>query len=548
MKKIRRFVAIVMTALLVISSIPNSYVFGIANRVEAATLTGETNADKVYNYFRNRGYTNIAAAAIVGNIIGEAGGGLNFNLHAVESTKTNPGEGVGMIQWSFSRKTNFMRYCNSRGTPWYNSSLETQILFLEKELNGDYGKQWVFSPSYSSTLYRYNITLATFKRLNDLEKATGAFCCCFERPLERNVRSSFSVRFNWAQTVLQRNGGNTSGTTSTPSVPHNPVGYLEEVEGGNGTIRVKGWALDYDNLNAALNVHVYVGGPKGGTQYAATNGDVIANQSRPDVPKNLGSSVGEYHGFDYTFKVNATGTYPVYVYAINVGAKDTADCNSLLTLAPKIVTIKAAEQVCSTPDVSFSDIAGGKQLKITAASGETIHYAVNKDGAENSGTASGSYTTTFTEKGNYTVSAYSSKAGCKNSGKTTKQVTVSAVETPAITQSVTGDGVVLSMQSKTDGATIYYTTSGNTPTVSSNKFTGAVTVNSEKTIKAIAVKAGYVNSEISETKVKLSVPDSPQNFALTSESKIAVGDNATVKWDAMPSAASYTVTVYKDNK
>ena len=47
MKKIRRFVAIVMTALLVISSIPNSYVFGIANRVEAATLTGETNADKV---------------------------------------------------------------------------------------------------------------------------------------------------------------------------------------------------------------------------------------------------------------------------------------------------------------------------------------------------------------------------------------------------------------------------------------------------------------------------------------------------------------------
>lgn len=104
------------------------------------------------------------------------------------------------------------------------------------------------------------------------------------------------------------------------------------------------------------------------------------------------------------------------------------------------------------------------------------------------------------------------------------------------------------MQSKTDGATIYYTTSGNTPTVSSNKFTGAVTVNSEKTIKAIAVKAGYVNSEISETKVKLSVPDSPQNFALTSESKIAVGENATVKWDAMPSAASYTVTVYKDNK
>lgn len=342
-------------------------------------------------------------------------------------------------------------------------------------------------------------------------------------------------------------GGSPSSTPSS-STPHNPIGYLDVVEGGNGTITVKGWALDYDAVGTALNVHIYVGGPAGSKTIVASTGDVIANTQRTDVASVMGASVGNYHGFEYTFKVGITGTYPVYAYAINVGAKDSTNCNTLLTNSPKAVTIKAAEQVCSTPDVSFSDIAGGKQLKITAASGETIHYAVNKDGAENSGTASGSYTTTFSEKGNYTVSAYSSKAGCKNSGKTTKQVTVSAVETPTITQSVTGDGVVLSMQSKTDGATIYYTTSGNTPTVSSNKFTGAVTVNSEKTIKAIAVKAGYVNSEISKTKVKLSVPDSPQNFALTSESKIAVGENATVKWDAMPSAASYTVTVYKDNK
>ena len=342
-------------------------------------------------------------------------------------------------------------------------------------------------------------------------------------------------------------GGSPSSTPSS-STPHNPIGYLDVVEGGNGTITVKGWALDYDAVGTALNVHIYVGGPAGSKTIVASTGDVIANTQRTDVATVMGASVGNYHCFDYTFKVGITGTYPVYAYAINVGAKDSTNCNTLLTNSPKAVTIKAAEQVCSTPDVSFSDIAGGKQLKITAASGETIHYAVNKDGAENSGTASGSYTTTFSEKGNYTVSAYSSKAGCKNSGKTTKQVTVSAVETPTITQSVTGDGVVLSMQSKTDGATIYYTTSGNTPTVSSNKFTGAVTVNSEKTIKAIAVKAGYVNSEISKTKVKLSVPDSPQNFALTSESKIAVGENATVKWDAMPSAASYTVTVYKDNK
>lgn len=224
-------------------------------------------------------------------------------------------------------------------------------------------------------------------------------------------------------------GGSPSSTPSS-STPHNPIGYLDVVEGGNGTITVKGWALDYDAVGTALNVHIYVGGPAGSKTIVASTGDVIANTQRTDVASVMGASVGNYHGFEYTFKVGITGTYPVYAYAINVGAKDSTNCNTLLTNSPKAVTIKAAEQVCSTPDVSFSDIAGGKQLKITAASGETIHYAVNKDGAENSGTASGSYTTTFSEKGNYTVSAYSSKAGCKNSGKTTKQVTVSAVETP----------------------------------------------------------------------------------------------------------------------
>lgn len=57
------------------------------------------------------------------------------------------------------------------------------------------------------------------------------------------------------------------------------------------------------------------------------------------------------------------------------------------------------------------------------------------------------------------------------------------------------EGTTVTISSTTEGATIYYTVDGTTPTTESTQGT-TVTINEAKTIKAIAVKEGYLNSEV----------------------------------------------------
>lgn len=88
-------------------------------------------------------------------------------------------------------------------------------------------------------------------------------------------------------------------------VGRSPIGSLDAVSTGLGTVAVRGWTLDPDT-SASLATHVYVDG-------RAVRG-LTADQSRPDVGAAYG--LGDRHGYS-TSLVLSEGRHSVCTYGLN---------------------------------------------------------------------------------------------------------------------------------------------------------------------------------------------------------------------------------------
>ena len=76
-----------------------------------------------------------------------------------------------------------------------------------------------------------------------------------------------------------------------------------------------------------------------------------------------------------------------------------------------------------------------------------------------------------------------------------REIVATPVFSPDASNTVSS-GTQVTITTTTTGATIYYTLDGSTPSSESTAYSGAITLTESKTIKAIAVKAGYKDSEV----------------------------------------------------
>ncbi|MGN7382561.1 RCC1 domain-containing protein [Paenibacillus sp. SAFN-117] len=101
-------------------------------------------------------------------------------------------------------------------------------------------------------------------------------------------------------------------------------------------------------------------------------------------------------------------------------------------------------------------------------------------------------------------------------------------------------GTMVTLSTTMEGATVYYTTDGSTPSRSSVEYTAPIEVTTEMTLKAIAVKEGMLDSEVLEEQYTIATIPAPANLTAS-----AADRSVTLKWDAVTGTGSVTYAVYQ---
>ena len=188
--------------------------------------------------------------------------------------------------------------------------------------------------------------------------------------------------------------------------------------------------------------------------------------------------------------------------------QDRIACYVTSNTFPKVELYKEITSSSSVAAPTFSPAEGtyntAQSVTLACATdGATIYYTT--DGTEPT-SSSNEYTGAITVDHTMTIQAIA-MVGSESSTPASATYTLKALaptfslaeDTYTSVQSVT-------LACATTGSTIYYTTDGSDPTSSSNEYTGAITVDHTMTIKAIAVKTGWEDSDVASATYTINLP------------------------------------------
>jgi len=263
-----------------------------------------------------------------------------------------------------------------------------------------------------------------------------------------------------------------------------------------------------------------------GTNLTMTLTDTVTNGTVTEVfPVNIPGMVGgntAYVGFTgSTGSTTATQNVLSWTYMSPAGNVVAVPTFSL-----------AGGSYATSQTVSIGD----------ATSGATIYYTTN---GTTPTTASSVYSSAITVGATETLEAFAAVAGETSSSVTTAAYIIAAAALPAPTFSP-GGGAYVSLQTvavtdSTSGATIYCTTNGITPTSSSTKYTGAITVGASETLECIAAETGLGNSPVASAVYTIAAAALPSPTFSPTGGTYASSQSLTVS-DAVAGTTIYYTT------
>ena len=202
--------------------------------------------------------------------------------------------------------------------------------------------------------------------------------------------------------------------------------------------------------------------------------------------------------FTYTGPFTVSSTEYIAYDAIAPGYTRSAALEGIYTIGavPTPLFSPAAGTYSTAQAVNIYDITPGA----------TIYYTT--DGTTPT-TASAIYTSPIIVSANQTLHAFAAFSGLTSSAPVSSAYTIAKVVATHAFSLAPGSYTTTQSVSVTDitpGATIYYTTNGSTPTTSSTKYTGPISVATTETLEAIAVATGYTNSAVATAAYTIGYP------------------------------------------
>ena len=245
--------------------------------------------------------------------------------------------------------------------------------------------------------------------------------------------------------------------------------------GGSGTKKVKTPVLS----------------PRGGNVEAGTEVTITCATEGATIHYTTDGSTPDETSATYSGPITVNTSMTIKAMAVKTDMKNSSVASGTYTIA-----------MPTCANVTFNPAPGGvlSGTEVTlscATDGATIYYTTDGSTPDETSTV---YSTPIEITAATTIKAIAKKEGYLDSGVGTGAYTIDTptVATPTFVPDggniTSGDTVTMSCS--TDGATIYYTTDGSTPTSSSTEYTAPVVLNATTTVKAIAVKTGYNDSAV----------------------------------------------------
>ncbi|EKE20317.1 MAG: hypothetical protein ACD_8C00021G0002 [uncultured bacterium] len=229
-----------------------------------------------------------------------------------------------------------------------------------------------------------------------------------------------------------------------------------------------------------------------------------------------------------TLTISATQTIRAracdYAGSLNCSDPTLAEWAYVITSTTFTVTPSAGANGTISPSTAQTINSGSTTtFTVTPSSGYTATVG---------GTCGGSLVGTT-----YTTNAITANCTVSATFASTENQVVAPTTSPAAGTYSSAQSVTLS--STTDGDTIYYTTDGSTPTTSSALYSGAISISSTTTLKAIAVKSGMTDSTVMSSLFTISTGTGVANVSAGADKTVgapttliglATGTGLTYEW------------------